>query len=172
MWITQTDVDKFCFLYPISLTITAYPSLSAMTPETAFQFANTLVLPQWLLMIVAPRWQVTKWLMASMLIPGLLALLYVYYLFTSGSNLDFQSFSTLAGVTALFKQGQAVLAGWIHYLAFDLVAGSWILRNGQERGVNHLLLVPCLLLCFMLGPCGLLLYLVIRSFRQTDRQVE
>ncbi len=133
-----------------------------MTLDSAFQLANTLVLPQWLLMIVAPRWRVTQWLMTSLLIPGLLALLYIYYLFTTGSELDFRSFSTLGGVVALFKQQQAVLAGWIHYLAFDLVAGSWILRNGQERGVNHLLLVPCLLLCFMLGPCGLLLYLLIR----------
>lgn len=133
-----------------------------MTLDAAFQLANTLVLPQWLLMIVAPRWRVTQWLMTTLLIPGLLALLYVYYLSTWGSTLDFRSFSTLAGVMALFKQPQAVLAGWIHYLAFDLVAGSWLLRNGQEQKINHLLLVPCLLLCFMLGPCGLLLYLLIR----------
>ena len=133
-----------------------------MNLDTAFQLANTLVLPHWLLMIVAPRWRGTQWLMSTLLIPGLLALLYVYYLFTSGGNLDFRSFSTLAGVVALFKQDQAVLAGWIHYLAFDLVTGSWILRNGQEQGVNHLLLIPCLLLCFMLGPCGLLLFLFIR----------
>lgn len=133
-----------------------------MTLDNAFQLANTLVLPQWLLMLAAPRWKVTQRLMTLMLIPGLLAVLYVYYLFTSGDTLNFRSFSTLAGVSALFTQKQAVLAGWIHYLAFDLVAGSWILRNGQERGINHLLLVPCLLLCFMLGPCGLLLYLMIR----------
>ncbi len=141
-----------------------------MTSDTAFQLANTLVLPQWILMIVAPHWRVTQWLMTSLLIPGLLAVLYVYYLFSSGGNLDFQSFSTLAGVTALFKQGQAVLAGWIHYLAFDLVAGSWLLRNGQERGIHHLLLVPCLLLCFMLGPCGLLLYLLLRLFAKPTQQ--
>lgn len=133
-----------------------------MTLDNAFQLANTLVLPQWLLMIFAPRWRGTQWLMNTLLIPGLLALMYIFYLFTSNSSLDVQSFSTLAGVVALFKQEQAVLAGWIHYLAFDLVAGSWILRNAQERGINHLLLVPCLLLCFMLGPCGLLLYLLIR----------
>ena len=134
-----------------------------MTFDNAFQLANTLVLPHWLLMLVAPRWRGTQWLMSTLLIPGLLALMYVFYLFTSDSDLDFRSFSTLAGVMALFKQDQAVLAGWIHYLAFDLVAGSWVLQNGQKRGINHLLLVPCLLLCFMLGPCGLLLYLLIRQ---------
>ena len=133
-----------------------------MTLDNAFQLANTLVLPHWLLMIVAPRWRGTQWLMNTLLIPGLLAVMYIFYLFTSGSDLDFRSFSTLAGVVSLFKQDQAVLAGWIHYLAFDLVAGSWILKNGQKRSINHLLLVPCLLLCFMLGPCGLLLYLIIR----------
>jgi len=137
-----------------------------MSPDAVFQVANLLVMPQWLLMIVAPRWSVTQWLVRTLLIPALLAVLYTYYIFLGGSKLDFQSFSTLAGVKALFSEGGAVLAGWIHYLAFDLTVGSWVLRNGQRRGVNHFLLIPCLFFCFMLGPLGLLLYLIIRSFKK------
>lgn len=136
-----------------------------MSPDAVFQVANLLVMPQWLLMIVAPRWSVTQWLVRTLLIPALLAVLYAYYIFLGGSQLDFQSFSTLAGVKALFSQGGAVLAGWIHYLAFDLTVGSWVLRNGQRWGVNHFLLIPCLFFCFMLGPIGLLLYLIIRYFK-------
>ncbi|GAB3329366.1 ABA4-like family protein [Larkinella ripae] len=137
-----------------------------MTPDTAFQVLNALVLPQWLLMIVAPRWKPTEFLAKSLLIPAVLALFYIYYLFFGKGGLDMQSFSTLAGVKTLFSQSDALLAGWIHYLAFDLAVGSWLLRNGQRRNVPHLWLVPCLIGSFLFGPVGLLLYLLGRSVKQ------
>jgi Domain of unknown function (DUF4281) len=132
--------------------------------ETAFQIANALVLPQWLLMIVAPRWGVTQWLVRSYLIPVLLACLYAYFIF-SGGPLDFNDFSTLEGVKRLFSKGGdgAVLAGWIHYLAFDLVAGSFVLKDSQEKNIGHGWIVLPLFFCFMLGPIGLLLYWLIRT---------
>ncbi|MGA0559442.1 ABA4-like family protein [Larkinella sp. VNQ87] len=137
-----------------------------MTPETVFQIVNTLVLPQWLLMIFAPRWKPTDFLTKTLLIPALLSLVYIYYLFFGNSGLDLQSFSTLAGVKTLFRQDTGLLAGWIHYLAFDLTAGSWLLRNSQRRRVPHAWVVPCLIFCFLLGPVGLLLYLVIRTAKE------
>lgn len=139
-----------------------------MTPEIAFQYANLLVLPQWILMIVAPRWRMTQVLARMLPIPMVLAVMYLYWLFSvppsaSGPALDFRAFSTLAGVQSLFTgQKEAVLAGWIHYLAFDLVAGSYILCDGQDRGLHHGWLIPCLILCFVLGPSGLLLYGLLR----------
>lgn len=139
-----------------------------MSLEAAFSLANALVFPQWLLMIFAPRWQVTQWLTRLLFIPAALAIMYAFYLFSSSSSgLDFMSFATLKGVMTLFETGgeRVMLAGWIHYLAFDLVAGSWILRDGQQRGIAHGWLVPCLLFCFMLGPTGLLLYVIVRAVR-------
>jgi len=56
-----------------------------------------------------------------------------------------------------------VLAGWVHYLAFDLFIGCWIVLDAQERHIKHLLLVPCLGLTFMFGPVGLLLYFILRA---------
>lgn len=137
-----------------------------MTPETAFQILNALVLPQWLLMIVAPRWKPTDFLAKSFLIPAVLALFYIYYLFFGNSALDLQSFSTLANVKSLFSEDEALLAGWIHYLAFDLAVGSYILRNGQRRNVPHVWIVPCLIGSFLFGPVGLLLYVLGRSVKQ------
>ncbi|MCY7357856.1 MAG: DUF4281 domain-containing protein [Rudanella sp.] len=135
-----------------------------MTPETAFSIANALVMPQWILMAVAPRWFVTQWLTRTLLIPMVLAVIYISYLFSGTTPLDFSSFGTLQGVMSLLGSGQkgVALAGWVHYLAFDLVVGCWVLRDGQERGIRHWLLIPCLFGCFMLGPAGLLLYGVIR----------
>ncbi len=137
-----------------------------MSPSTVFQLANTLVLPQWLLMVVAPRWVVTQWLVKSYLIPVCLAVFYVVYLF-AGGPVDFGAFNSLAGVKGLFANGGdgVMLAGWIHYLAFDLVAGSFVLRDSQEKNIHHLLIVVPLFFCFMLGPVGLLLYWLIRLVR-------
>ena len=137
-----------------------------MSAETVFKIANMLVLPQWLLMVVAPRWRVTKWLMNSYLIPVCLAIIYVIYLF-SGGPVDFGSFGSLAGVKALFANGGdgVMLAGWVHYLAFDLVAGTSIVRDAQAKAVPHWFIIIPLFFCFMLGPVGLLLYWIIRTVR-------
>ncbi len=135
-----------------------------MSLETIFSIANTLVLPQWLLMIFVPNWQWTRRLVNSYIIPIVLAAMYAYFILTGMSDLDFRSFNSLAGVMKLFTVEQGVLAGWIHYLCFDLFVGSWVYNNSQERGVKHILVIPCLFFCFMLGPIGLLLYLIVRRF--------
>ena len=51
----------------------------------------------------------------------------------------------------------------MHYLAFDLLIGTWEVRDAQERGIPHVFVVPCLFLTFMFGPAGWLLYLTLRS---------
>lgn len=137
-----------------------------MSPETVFNLANALVLPQWLLMGFAPRWFATKWLMDSCLIPVGLAIIYIVYLF-SGGPVDFAAFGSLSGVKNLFATGGdgVMLAGWVHYLAFDLVAGTFVLRDSQQKSIPHWLIVVPLFFCFMLGPVGLLLYWLIRLFR-------
>ena len=137
-----------------------------MTPDLVFQIATNLVLPQWLHMLVAPRWKVTRWLVQSYLIPVVLGVLYICYLF-SGGPVDFAAFGTLAGVKALFQNGGdgVMLAGWIHYLAFDLVAGSVVLRDAQRQDIPHGFIVIPLFFCFMLGPVGLLLYWLIRVLK-------
>jgi hypothetical protein len=58
-----------------------------------------------------------------------------------------------------------LLAGWVHYMAFDLFIGAWETRDARRAGVPHLMVVPCLILTFMLGPIGLLVYLALRAWR-------
>ncbi|MBC3784739.1 ABA4-like family protein [Spirosoma utsteinense] len=150
-----------------------------MTPETAFQYANLLVLPQWIMMIVAPRWRMTQLLTQRLPVPMILGVMYLYWLFGApvagnGATLDFGAFSTLQGVMSLMGGGQkeAALAGWIHYLAFDLVAGSYILRDGQSRSIHHGWLIPCMVLCFILGPSGLVGYGLLRLVLPNQEQTK
>jgi hypothetical protein len=132
-----------------------------MTPDQVFQIANNLALLTWVFMIIAPRWKWTSRIVVSGVVT-LLALCYVYYISQSLKPEDFESFGSLAGVTTLFNNPVAVLAGWIHYLAFDLIAGWFILMDSKRNNINRYLIIPCLLFTFMMGPLGLLLYLLLR----------
>lgn len=132
-----------------------------MTPEQVFSLCSKLVLPGWLLLLILPRWKHTEHIITGVIVT-VLAVFYCYFIFTNLHPSDFKNFNSLAGVMALFAKDEAVLAGWIHYLAFDLMTGLFIVKNAQKHGVNHWLLIPCLVLTFMLGPCGLLLYFIIR----------
>ncbi|GAB3963280.1 ABA4-like family protein [Spirosoma harenae] len=137
-----------------------------MSPEAVFKLASALVLPQWLLMAFAPRWIVTRWLMNTYAIPVIMGVIYIIYLF-SGGLIDFNAFGTLPGVKNLFANSVdgVMLAGWVHYLAFDLIAGSVIVRDAQEKSIPHWFVIIPLFFCFMLGPVGLLLYWLIRFAR-------
>jgi hypothetical protein len=95
-------------------------------------------------------------------IPCLLAVVYVVLLAATLPGAE-GGFSSLAGVSALFDDPWALLAGWTHYLAFDLFIGGWEVRDARQRGVRHLFVVPALVLTFLVGPAGLLLYLAIRQ---------
>lgn len=132
-----------------------------MTPETLFSICSRFVLPGWLLLLVAPRWKWTARLISSCLIPLPLACVYLWLIVTHFRGAS-GGFGSLAQVAQLFANPYLLLAGWIHYLAFDLFIGSWEVRDAQRLGVHHLWVVPCLLLTFLLGPIGLLLYFVLR----------
>jgi hypothetical protein len=78
-------------------------------------------------------------------------------------------FGSLAQVQTLFSFPRAALAGWLHYLAFDLFVGSRIARDSQRRGIAAYAVAPALLLTFMFGPVGLLTYAVQRRFMPGPR---
>lgn len=132
-----------------------------MKPETIFQICNSIAPVGWFLLIVAPRWKWTSGIVLSGIFPLLLALVYLFLIafhFGEGEG----DFSSLDGVTKLFENPFALVAGWVHYLAFDLLVGCWILANSQKHNIHHLLIIPCLLLTFLFGPIGFLIYFIVR----------
>jgi hypothetical protein len=142
-----------------------------MNLDTLFTLLNTAVLPFWALLMIAPRWVWTDRLTHSVVIVSLYAPVYLWLLATApGGEGDF---SSLDGVAALFTDRQAVLAGWIHYLVFDLFVGAWIARDAVRRGIHPLFVFPCLVLTLMLGPVGLGSYAALRgAMRRTGTLVE
>ena len=131
-----------------------------MTPEQLFSILNLLTMVAWLPLVFVPRarWAST---VVPVAVPLVLAVVYVALIAMSLPGSE-GGFSSLAAVKALFDSPWALLAGWTHYLAFDLFIGGWEVRDAQKRGIPHALLVPALILTFLFGPGGLLLYMVIR----------
>jgi hypothetical protein len=132
-----------------------------MSPETIFSICTKLVLPGWLLLLFAPRWKWTARFIGAVLLPLALAGVYLFLVATHFGRTE-GGFGSLAEVALLFRNPHNLLAGWIHYLAFDLFVGSWEVRDAQRLGIHHLLVVPCLVLTFIFGPVGLLLYFLLR----------
>lgn len=136
-----------------------------MQASEVFSIANTLVLPMWLLLIAAPKWKVTVFLTDYKVFPLLLAVIYAFYIIKSqvdGGSLDF---SSLESVAKLFSKEEALLAGWVHYLAFDLLIGIWMVIQNRTLKIHTLLMAPCLLFTFMLGPIGFLLFSLIKYLK-------
>ena len=135
-----------------------------MLPATVFSVCNSIALVGWIILIALPMWRSSDKFIIGIIV-SLFAGIYTYYIATNIASIDMKSFSTLKGLTDLFANPLAVLIGWVHYLAFDLMIGIFIKKNAAKYGITHWLIVPCLLLTFMFGPVGLLLYLLIRFVR-------
>jgi hypothetical protein len=136
-----------------------------MNAESIFKLCNTIALVSWLLLIIAtPFWrQISRILIGTVI--TLFCIVYAWLILTSFNINDVEKFSTLDGVVSLFTNKTMVVGGWVHYLAFDLMTGIWITKNAKLHSINHWVTVPALVLTFMLGPVGLLLYLVIRFIK-------
>ena len=146
--------------------------MPALTPDLVFSLANAAVLPAWLLLALAPRWSLTRRLVRSGLWPLLLAVTYAALILTHylGPHATEGGFRTLTDVRALFVDPWALAAGWAHYLCFDLAVGIWEVQDAERRGLPRLLLLPALLLTFLVGPVGLLLYAALRQLRPAAGQ--
>ncbi len=129
---------------------------SYITPDLLFRICNSIALTGWILLIFFRSW---RW---ALVIPPVFGILYVFLVAAHWAESP-GGFGTLSAVASLFTNHWMLLAGWIHYLAFDLFVGSWEVRDAREKGLNHLLIVPALALTFLFGPAGLVLYLITRT---------
>jgi Domain of unknown function (DUF4281) len=140
--------------------------------ETIFEWTNRWALVCWAVLAFAPkREKIVPYLFYAGC--GVLALTYASLIVPMMTGLISDGgqagrpgpdFTTLAGVMALFAAPGGATIGWIHYLAFDLFVGIWAARNADRRGINRIIQVPILFSILMVGPLGLVLYLILRQF--------
>lgn len=138
-----------------------------MSYETLYSAINLAVMPAWLLLALLPKSDITKKLVHSGVYPVVFGAFYLVLWVRAlafGESAEGGGFATLETIMIAFSHPNVTLMGWAHYLVFDLFVGAWIGRDAAARGVNHFLVIPCLVFAFLAGPIGLLLYLLIRQF--------
>ncbi|MBL8534012.1 MAG: DUF4281 domain-containing protein [Betaproteobacteria bacterium] len=129
--------------------------------------SGSLALAGWIALAAVPlRFRIARpvALAVALVLTALYIALILSY-WSSGTG-DFQS---LAGVARLFEHPGLLLAGWIHYLAFDLLVGMWEREEARRIGLTHWVLVPCLVLTFLFGPLGWAAFLACRTVRLDSR---
>jgi len=131
-----------------------------MSPDQIFQLTSPMALLGWLSLAAAPfapRVAQSVAIAVPLLLSTLYSGLILAYWFAAKGG-----FSTLPEVQLLFTQPEIALAGWVHYLAFDLFLGAWQVRTARAEGINHAYVLPCLALTFLFGPAGLLAFAILR----------
>ncbi len=134
-----------------------------MNHELIFSLAGVMAMAGWVALLLSPLIPVWSDRIAGLVLPGILSAGYVVILF--GFSTPGGGFGSFAEVSALFSQADALMAGWIHFLAFDLLVGAWICRQGRRDGLPFWSVVPCLPVTFLFGPAGFLLFQLVRAGR-------
>ncbi len=132
-----------------------------MSWDDAFGAANLAAVAGWAALVLLPRPRLLLYGLRCGLI-GALALAYsglvMVYFASSGGG-----FASIAAVRTLFASDPVLLAGWLHYLAFDLFVGIWIAEQADALGLSRWLQAPILVATFMFGPLGLVVFLLWKS---------
>lgn len=137
-----------------------------MDADFIFQQAGLLAMLGWASLLASPLVPRLADRFATLIVPGLLAVAYVGLILVFWSRGE-GGFDSLDSVARLFETRGLLLAGWLHYLAFDLFVGAWQVRTARREAIPFFLVLPCLPLTFLFGPAGFLLFVAIRAARQS-----
>lgn len=130
--------------------------------QTVFTICNSTIVIAWLILMFAPKWKLTMPILRTFWI-GTLCSIYSVIVISGISNFKPDSFSTLENIRAIFQEDVALTAGWIHYLAFDLFVGTYIVQDAITKNISRWKYTICLPFTFMFGPVGYLMYLIIQQ---------
>ena len=139
------------------------------TNDMLYLWINIGVLPFWLLIIFFPQSHLCKYLATSIFPIFLLSGAYVFILYQAlmGSFDFIENFTLYLGlgsVSELFKDDLYLLMFWTHFVAANLFVGGWILKDSNKFGINKIILAFPLIITYLIGPLGILLYWLLRIF--------
>ena len=130
---------------------------------------NLGVLPFWFILIIFPQSHLSRIFVASIFPFFILSGVYIFILYKSyliGYDFDgnFSLYLGLSELSRLFDDHLYIMIFWTHFIAINLFIGGWIVRDSQKFSVNKVLLAIPLILTYLIGPIGLLIYWIIRIF--------
>jgi len=135
-----------------------------MSADNFYWYASILIFLPWLLLILAPNSRFTEPIaFGSATILLIAAAIFTFRYLARGD--DGGSFLSLEGFENLFRSKEMLLTGWLNYLSFCLLVGTWQTHDARQLKIGHIFVIPSLLLTMLTGPAGLLLYLMVRFFK-------
>ena len=139
------------------------------TVEMIYLWINLGVFPFWFILIIFPQSQISRFFVTSVFPVFILALVYIYLLYIAYMDgYDFlQNFKLYLGldkISDLFESQFFLILFWVHFLALNLFCGGWIVRDSQMFGMNKFLISLPLIITYLIGPIGIILYWRIRIF--------
>ena len=139
------------------------------TIETLYMWINLGVLPFWFILIVFPQSHLSRIFVTSIFPFLILSGLYVFILHKSyliGYDFDgnFSLYLGLNELSILFEDHLYIMIFWTHFIAINLFIGGWIVKDSQKFSINKVLMAVPLIVTYLIGPIGLLLYWIIRIF--------
>ena len=134
-----------------------------------YLWINIGVLPFWLLIIFFPQSHLCKYLATSIFPIFLLSAAYIFILYQAYIGSfdfigNFNLYLGLSYVSELFHDDLYLLMFWTHFVAVNLFIGGWILKDSNKFGINKFVLAFPLILTYLIGPLGILLYWIMRIF--------
>ena len=142
--------------------------LTILTYENIYLIANWGVIPFWLLLIFVPNNQIANFFTQSVIVPLLLATGYAYLsykIYLEGNIFEgFELYYGLDGLYSMFANEALLLIFWLHFLAISLFTGTWIVRDSKKYLIPRIITIPSLILTYLTGPIGLIIYWFFRIF--------
>ena len=137
------------------------------TIETLYYWVNFGVLPFWLILIFFPQSHLSRYLVTSVFPILVLSGAYVFILYKSFlSSYDFdENFNLYLGIdniSELFSDKYFLMMFWIHFISINLFTGGWIVKDSQKFSMNKIIVSIPLVITYLIGPMGLLIYWLIR----------
>jgi len=140
-----------------------------LTHENIYLWANFAILPFWLMLIIIPNSKFAQFFVNSIIVPLILSAAYIYTVYQAILMNEpifdvFRLYLSLDNLYILFATESFLLVFWLHFLALNLFLGSWISRDGIKYNMPRGLVFLPLILVYLTGPLGLVLYWIIRVF--------
>ncbi len=137
--------------------------------ETLYMWINLGVLPFWFILIVFPQSHLSRIFVTSIFPFLLISGVYVFVLYKSyliGFDFinNFSLYLGLSELSRLFEDHLYIMIFWTHFIAINLFIGGWIVKDAQKFSVNKVLLALPLVLTYLTGPIGIILYWIIKIF--------
>ena len=139
------------------------------TIEILYYWVNLGVLPFWLILIFFPQSNICKYFVASIFPIIVLSGAYIFMIYKSYLNSydfdgNFNLYFGIENISELFANETFLMMFWIHFISINLFTGSWMVKDSQKFMMNKIILFIPLIITYLIGPLGLLVYWLIRIF--------